>query len=339
MKKQLTSLCLVAALSLLTACGGTPSSTGSSSSTPPSGSQEQEGWKTTGQIELVVPFSPGGSSDLSARALAPYLGEVLGCNIYINNISGASGLTGTAYALEKEPDGYTYVWLGTRAVSPEIYQSIAPYTTEDLAAIAEVTETFSVLAVPANSPFNTAEELFDYCKENPGVKYGHTGRGYKNHITALTMNSTYDLGMVEVPYSSDADACTALLRQEITMGFISLTTAAQQAEAGDLKILAILNENRSEDFPDIPTIGETKYAIPDIVSYIGLFCDVDVDDEIIQAMSDAVKTCFEEYPELTEDLAAIGQSAVYRDHDDFTTLITELNDVIEPVWKEAGLYE
>lgn len=299
---------------------------------------EEYEWKPDQQIELVVPFGAGGSSDLSARALVPYLEKELGCSIFVNNVSGASGLTGTMYALNKKADGYTLVWEGTRSTSPEVYQLEAPYTTEDLIPIAELTETYSVFVVPASSPFNTYEEFIEYAQANPGMKYAHTGRGYKNHITALTIDSTYNLGMIEVPYSGDTDACTAVVRGDVDAGVISLTTGYAQYEGGNLKILAVCNSTRNEKIPDIPTLGETKYPVEDIVSYIGLFAAKDTPAEVVGAISKAVGACAQD-PGLKADLDNINQSLVYRDSAAFGELIVSLNSVIAPVWEAAGLLE
>lgn len=323
MKKLALLFALVLALSALTV---------------PAFAEEEYSWKPTQQIELVVPFGAGGSSDLSARALVPYLEKELGCSIFVNNVSGAGGLTGTMYALNKKPDGYTLMWEGTRSTSPEVYQLEAPYKTEDMVAIAELTETYSVLVVPADSQFNSYEELVEYAQQNPGLKYAHTGRGYKNHITALTIDSTYNLGMIEVPYSGDTDACTAVVRGDVDWGVISLTTGYAQFEGGNLKILAVCNSNRNEKIPDVPTLGETKYPVEDIVSYIGLFASKDTPAEIVETYSKAVGKCAEN-ESLKADLASINQSLVYRDSTAFAELITSLNSVIAPVWEGAGLLE
>lgn len=298
----------------------------------------QADWRPDGQVELVVPFGAGGSSDLSARALVPYLQEELGCSIYVNNLSGAGGLTGTSYALNKKADGYTLIWQGTRSVSPEVYQSNPPYTTADLKPIAELCETYSVVAVSKNSPFETMEDFVEYAKANQGLKYAHTGRGYKNHLTALVLDSTYGLGMTEVPYGGDADACTAVLRGDVDAGFISLTTAFTQYEAGKMKILAVCNGTRNEKIPDIPTLGETEYPIDDIVSYIGLFCSKDTPDEVVESLSRAVEKCTED-PGLKENIEGLGMNLAYRDHREFGELVNSINEVVAPIWKNAGLLE
>ena len=170
------------------------------------------------------------------------------------------------------------------------------------------------------------------------MKYAHTGRGYKNHITALTLDSTYSLGMVEVAYSGDADACTAVIRGDVDAGVISLTSAFSQYEGNNLKILAVCNSTRNDKIPGVPTLGETKYPIDDIVSYIGLFAAKDTPVEIVEALSKAVEACSQN-GELQADLADLGQSLVYRNSEDFAGLIESLNGVIAPVWKEAGLLE
>lgn len=291
------------------------------------------------QIELVAPFSPGGSTDLSLRALANYLGEELGATVYVNNVEGANGVTGTSYTLNKEADGYTFVYIGTRPSLPEIHQSDSPYESTDLRAVAEMVETAGGIVVAADHPAATLEELMDYLKQNPGTKYAHTGRGNKWHLTSVLLDKAYDLGYVEVPYGGDADAVTALLRGDVDLAFISLTAAIPQQESGAIRILAVMDDKRAVALPDVPTLAETEYPVQNIVSYLGLYCAADVPDEIVQKMSDAVGTCCEKYPELEKSLNDLGLNMVYRPYDEFEQLREEMRNTIEPLWKEVGLYQ
>lgn len=295
-------------------------------------------WPTK-QIELVAPFSPGGSTDLSLRALANYLGEELGVTVYVNNVEGANGITGTSYTLNKIANGYTFVYIGTRPSLPEIHQSDSPYSSEQLRAVAELVETAGGIVVPANSPYTTLEELCDYLKQNPGVKYAHTGRGNKWHLTSVLMNQAYKLGYIEVPYGGDAEAVTALLRRDVNLGFISLTTAIPQQESGMLRILAVMDDKRAVALPDVPILAETAYPVQNIVSYIGLFCSVDVPDGIVKMMSDAVAACCKKYPELEKSLNNLGLNMVFRPYEKFETLREEMKNTIEPLWLEIGLYQ
>ena len=146
--KKIYAVLLASVMALsMTACGGKEETTTAAPQTTAAAEEtkaaveetEKEqadyGWKSEKQVELVVPFGAGGSSDLSARALVPYLEKELGCTIFVNNVSGAGGLTGTSYALNKAADGYTLMWEGTRSTSPEVYSLEAPYTTADLIPI------------------------------------------------------------------------------------------------------------------------------------------------------------------------------------------------------------
>jgi len=296
-----------------------------------------EDWPTK-QIELVAPFNPGGSTDLSLRALASYLSDAVDGKVYVNNVPGSNGLTGTSYTLKKKPDGYTFVYLGTRPSIPEIHQSNTPYLSTDLRTVAQLVETAGGIVVREDTPWKTYEEFIEFLQKNPGTKYTHTGRGNKWHLTSVMLNNTYDLGLKEVPFGGDAEAITALLRDEVSVGFISLTTAIPQSEAGKIRILAIMDDKRAVAIPDVPILSETKYPVKNIISYIGLFCHKDVPDEIVKKMSDAVGQCVK-IPKLEEDLNKLGLNLVYRPYDKFSVLVEDMRNIIAPLWKEVGLFQ
>ena len=296
-----------------------------------------EDWPSR-QVELVAPFNPGGSTDLSLRALAALLGDAIGGQVYVSNVAGSNGLTGTSYTLNKKPDGYTFVYLGTRPSLPEIHQSNAPYLSTDLRPVAQLVETAGGIVVRQETPWQTFDELVEFLKQNPGTKYTHTGRGNKWHLTSVMLDKEYGLKYVEVPFGGDAEAITALLRGEVNIGFISLTSAIPQQEAGKIRILAVMDDKRSVALPNTPILAETNYPVKNIISYIGLFCSAKVPDDIVKKMSDAVGECAKN-PKLEEDVNKLGLNLVYRPYDEFAVLVEEMRDTIEPLWKEVGLYQ
>lgn len=299
--------------------------------------QSTTSWPTK-QVELVAPFNPGGSTDLSLRALAAVLSDAIGGKVYVSNIPGANGLTGTSYTLQKRPDGYTFVYLGTRPSLPEIHQSNSPYLSADLRAVAQLVETAGGVVVRSDTPWKSFEELIEYLQKNPKTKYTHTGRGNKWHLTSVLLDKAYGLKFTEVPFGGDAEAITAILRGEVDIGFISLTTAIPQQEAGKIRILAVMDDKRAVALPNTPILAETKYPVVNIISYIGLFCDAKVPDEIVKKMSDAVGKCAQ-IPKLKEEMNKFGLNLVYRPYDEFAKLAEQMSRIIAPLWKEVGLYQ
>jgi tripartite-type tricarboxylate transporter receptor subunit TctC len=290
------------------------------------------------QVELVAPFNPGGSTDLSLRALAALLSDAIGGKVYVSNIAGSNGLTGTSYMLNKKPDGYTFVYLGTRPSLPEIHQSNSPYLSTDLRAVAQLVETAGGIVVRADTPWKTFEELVQYLQKNPKTKYTHTGRGNKWHLTSVMLDKAYGLNFTEVPFGGDAEAITAILRGEVGIGFISLTSAIPQQEAGKIRILAVMDDRRAVALPGTPILAETKYPVENIISYIGLFCARGVPDDIVKKMSDAVGKCAQ-VPRLEADLNKMGLNLVFRPYDQFAKLAEQMRSIIAPLWKEVGLYQ
>lgn len=290
------------------------------------------------QIEIVVPFDAGGASDLSIRTIAPYLEKELGQPVMVSNVAGANGLTGTQQVVNSAPDGYSLVWISTRPNLPEMYSPEPPYTSKDLRPVAECVETAGAIVVNADSDFNTVEDLIRHIRENPGIKYGHSGRGNKNHMTSVVLAGTYGLEMSDVPYSGDNDAITALLRKDVDFIFAGCMPSIPHVEAGKLRILAVLNEDRVNALPDIPTLKETEYPLDNIISYIGIFAPSGTPDEVVLKIEKAVCKAMEN-EELKQSLTELGLVPSYRSGEDFKEVIDGYFERISPLVKELGLYE
>ncbi len=340
MKKLFVSLlCAALTLSLFSACSKpTPPSNNASSNS--SGSGDASGLDyPKGTVTVIVPFDPGGSSDLSCRAIMSKMEKIIGKPIKVDNISGANGLTGTTSMVKSDPDGYTLAWLASRTNMPEMYSAKPPYTSDDLVAISEGVVTPGAVVVRADSGIETFDELIEYIKANPGVKYGHSGRGNNTHLSAVLLDKTYDLGLVDVPFEGDTNAALALLRGDVMFTFCAANTVVQQVEAGEVKVLAVQAGSRIAMYPDIPLFQETNYPIPGIASYIGLFAPAGTPDEVIKFLDEAMAEVMKD-EELVQTLADLGFTVEYKDRNAFQTeTIDVFYEEISPIIKDSGLYE
>ena len=216
-------------------------------------------------VRLIVPFAPGGASDLAARILQPPLQEALGQPIVIENRSGAAGNVGMEAAARAAPDGYTVFLgnVGTLAVNPSVFgRTLRLRPAEDFAAVSLVSDTPDGLVAHPSSPFDSVAELVAYARANPGrVNYGSPGAGSLNRLEMeLLREQAGGLDMVHVPYPGGAGpAVTAAVAGDVHCLFVTLSSAVGQVQAGRLKGLAVTTAARAAALPGVPTMAGSGY--------------------------------------------------------------------------------
>ena len=221
-------------------------------------------------VRLIVPFAPGGASDLAARVLQPHLGEAFGQPIVIENRTGAAGNVGMETAARAAPDGYTLFAgnVGTLAINPSVFaRTIRVRPAVDFAAVSLVSDTPDGLVAHPSAPFDTVAQLVAYARANPGkVNYGSPGAGSLNRLEMeLLRDMAGGLDMVHVPYPGGAGpATTAAVAGDVHCLFVTLSSAVAQVQAGRLKALAVTTAGRAETLPAVPTMAESGY--PDFVA-------------------------------------------------------------------------
>ncbi|WP_431269508.1 Bug family tripartite tricarboxylate transporter substrate binding protein [Dankookia sp. P2] len=217
-------------------------------------------------VRIVVPFAPGGATDLAARILQPHLQDALGQPIVIENRTGAAGNVGMEAAARAAPDGYTLYLgnVGTLAVNPSVFgRTLKVRPTEDFAAVSLVSDTPDVLVAHPSAPFNSVAELVAYAKAHPGsVDYGSPGAGSLNRLEMeLLREQAGGLEMVHIPYPGGAGpAVTAAVAGDVHCLFVTLSSAVGQVQAGRLKALAVTTARRAAMLPAVPTMAESGYA-------------------------------------------------------------------------------
>ena len=257
----------------------------------PAAAQE---WPTQ-TIRIVVGFTPGGSSDLVARLIAPLVSEDLGVPVIVENMPGAASTIAAAHVAEADPDGYT-VFLSNVSAS-----SIAPFTYSDLSYDpVEDFDDVSILgyipAVLLASPSSGVESLEDFKKLADGdesVLFGTGGHGTMNHITGELLKLKGGLNMEHVAYKGSAEAMNDLLAGVIDFQIDALTQNVGQINAGAIKALAITTPERSPAAPDIPTFSEL--GMPDVVAFnwVGIAAPAGTPPEIIETFYEATHAAME----------------------------------------------
>ena len=211
-------------------------------------------------VTLLVPFPPGGSTDLIARTLGQKLQEKFGTGFIVDHKAGAGGTIGAAAAKRAAPDGYTIFVssLGPFVIGPHLMKAVDYDALKDFDYITVAVQAPNVLAVPAASPHKTLADVLAYLKANPGkMSFASSGNGSSDHLTAELFWQTTGTSGLHVPYKGGAPAMTDLLGNQVNATFMNINTGIANIRAGKLRALAITSATRSPLLPDVPTIEES----------------------------------------------------------------------------------
>ncbi|WP_088278904.1 tripartite tricarboxylate transporter substrate binding protein [Ideonella sp. A 288] len=223
------------------------------------GTAHAQAWPSK-PVTLLVPFPPGGSTDMIARTLAPKLQEKLGGTFIIENKAGAGGTVAAAQAKRAPADGYTVFVssLGPYVIGPHLIKGVAYDPLKDFDYISVAVQAPNVLAVPAASPHKTLADVLAYHRAHPGkMSFASAGNGSSDHLTAeLFWQQTGTTGL-HIPYKGGAPAMSDLLGGQVDATFMNINTGLPNIKAGKLRALAITSTKRSPLLPDVPTMKES----------------------------------------------------------------------------------
>jgi tripartite-type tricarboxylate transporter receptor subunit TctC len=212
-------------------------------------------------VRMIVPFSPGGPSDITARIVAQKLGESLGQSIIVENRAGASGMIGAEQVAKSTPDGYTLLSSASiHVIVPSMFSKMAYDPIRDFAPITVASTSPLVLVITPTLPVRNAKEFVALAKARPNeLSFGSSGPGSSTHLTAELLKSVSGTSMVHVPYKGQGQAITDVITGQIQFMFNSPSAVAGFIKAGRLRVLAITSEKRSPQWPEVPTFGELGY--------------------------------------------------------------------------------
>jgi tripartite-type tricarboxylate transporter receptor subunit TctC len=219
-------------------------------------------------VTVIVPFPPGGASDVTARLTGNKLAERLGKSIIIENRAGANGGLGATGAKSAVPDGYTLLIgsIGVYAINPVLYKNLKYDPLKDFDLLSLLVRTPNVLVTSPDFPVKSAGDLIAYLKKNPNqVTFASSGIGSSDHLTAVLFWQNTGTSGVHVPYKGGGPAINDLMGGHANASFQNLGAVAQHIKAGKLKALAVTGEKRAAALPDVPTTAEA--GIPDLVVY------------------------------------------------------------------------
>jgi tripartite-type tricarboxylate transporter receptor subunit TctC len=242
-------------------------------------------------ITLIVPFPPGGSTDVAARIAADHVSKTLGQQIVIQNVSGAGGTTGSTRAMRADPDGYTILMgqMGTHAAAPALYPNLAYRPDVDFEPIGLVTSFPVLIAARKDFPPNDLKEFIAYVKANhQKINQGHAGVGSIFFTTCLLLNSILQVKPTLVPFAGGAPTMTALMGGQIDYMCGDIIVGASPYEAGNIKIYAIAAPKRNPALPKVPSTPEAGLPAFQAAAWNGLFAPKGTPKPVLDRFSDAL---------------------------------------------------
>jgi len=287
---------------------------------------------------MIVPFTPGGGTDIMARLVADKLGRGLGQPVVVENKAGAGGTIGTELAARSEPNGYTLMMgsVSTISINPSLYKKLNINPIKDLAPIGLFASTPSVIAVPNNLPVNTLQELIAYAKTNPGkVNFGSAGSGTSHHLAGELFKQQAGVDAQHVPYKGSAPALLGLMRGDVQFLIANMPSLKPAIDGKQIKPLALTSLERSAQFPDYKTANESVLPGFEVIVWYGIFAPAGTPEAIINRLNGELRK-ITAMPDVRKRLTEEGADAINSSPREFANRIQKDYEIWKKVVDSSG---
>jgi tripartite-type tricarboxylate transporter receptor subunit TctC len=292
----------------------------------------------TKPVRIIVPYAPGGSTDVVFRLLAPRLSEVLGQQVVIDNRPGAASTIGLEIVAKSPPDGYT---VGVNNIAyganPAIYRKMPFDSEKDLVPVTLVSIVTLVATVHPSIPARSVKQLIALAKANPGtLTYGSAGNGSANHLATERFAHMAGLKLVHVPYKGGGPAVVSIVQGETSLLLATIPSSIQHFKTGKLVPLAVSSAKRNSALPDLPTISEAGVPGYEAIEWQGLVVPTGTPQNVIRTLYQAT-TKASQPPEIREKVVALGAEFVNTSPEEFEKFVKNELAVWSKVVKEVGI--
>ncbi len=274
-------------------------------------------------IRMIVPFPPGGTSDIMGRLIAGKLSEQLGQQVVVENRGGANGNIGSNLVAKAEPDGYTLVLsgVGSHAINQSLYRSITHNVVTDFTHIGMIARGPNTLVVNPAFEAKSLKELVEIAKAKPGaLSYASSANGSSNHLSMEMLKVAAGLQITHVPYKGGGPAIADVMAGHVPMMFINFDAALPYVQAGKLRALAMTGTERSSALPDVPTVAETGYADFSAESWTGVSGPPKMPAAIVSRLNAEIIKAVQS-PEVRQRLSTLGLTPVLATPEQMTAFV------------------
>jgi tripartite-type tricarboxylate transporter receptor subunit TctC len=273
-------------------------------------------------VRFIVPFPPGGSTDVAARTVAEKLSRALGQQVVVDNRGGGGGAIGTVEAARAAADGYTLLFVADPVITLHLVVKNVQFDMQrDFAAITQVTSQPIAVAVHSSVPVKSVQELVAYAKASPGkLSFAHSGTGSGQHMSGELFKKMAGIDIVHIPYKGGGPAVQDLVAGQVPMGVLGSTPLIPHHKSGRIRIIAFTSKERFPPMPEIPTLHESGLAGFDTTQWLGILAPKGTPAEIISRVHVETAKALA-LPEVKERLAQAALQAVGSTPKEFEALI------------------
>jgi tripartite-type tricarboxylate transporter receptor subunit TctC len=274
-------------------------------------------------IKWIVPFAPGGTTDILARTIGEKLALALGQPVIIENKPGAGGGVGAEFTAKAPPDGYTIMGgtISTHAINASLYKSLPYDPVKDFVPITLIARVPNMLVINPDIPPKSVAELITLLKANPGkYSFASSGNGTSQHLSGELFKSMAGVDMQHIPYKGSPPALQDVVGGQVAMTFDNITTAWPLAKGGKLRALAVTTAKRSAVAPDVPTLSESGLAGYEVGSWQGVFAPAGTPPAIVKRLNNEIVKIIN-LPEVKEKLIGLGAEPVGNTSEEFAALV------------------
>jgi len=290
-------------------------------------------------VRLVVPFSPGGFADSSARAIADRLAARLGQPVVVENRPGAGGNIGAELVAKSAPDGYTLqlAYDGTIVVNPHVYSRLGFDPVKDFAPVTKLGDAAVIVVAHPSLPANNLRELIALAKAKPGaLSFGSSGTGGSAHLACEMLNQRAGIDLVHIPYKGGGQAITDVVGGQIPLVCTAIATAQQFIRAGKLKALGLTSAKRDPTLPEVPTFIESGLPGFVVTSWVGVLAPAHTPRAIVERLQTEIAAVLQ-LPEVRARYAVLGIDPVGNKPDEYAAQIKADLENWGPVVRKANV--
>jgi tripartite-type tricarboxylate transporter receptor subunit TctC len=289
-------------------------------------------------VRVVVPFAPGGITDVAARLIAEKWSEQLGRQFYVENITGGSGNIGMGQAAKAAPDGYTILTaFVSYAINPALFARVPYDPVRDFDPISLAITSTTVLVVNPAVPAKTVDELIALIRANPGkYNYASAGSGTSSHLAGEQFRLSLDLDIVHIPYGGGAPAIASVVAGHTPIGFVAPNVAIPQLGDGKVRALAVTSAARAQTLPNVATMAEAGHPGIEGESWVGFVAPAGTPKDIIATLNRDIAQIIAQ-PDMKERLATLGFDPVGSTPDEFAARIKSELATWSRVIRAAGI--